>query len=222
MAMPRGPGSQGGRGAGRGSAFESGELPFGMGESRLPWLEAEEDDGDPRGGSGRLLWAALIGLLLLGLLAGGLWFALGHRRGPELVADGGIIRAPAGPYKVRPSNPGGGVAAGTGDTSFLVAEGRTRPPPSGLPPAPKSADAVAGAEVGVQIGAFPTAPAAEAAWSRLAQRYTALAGLHHRVVEGRADLGTVYALQALAADAGASRVLCRELEAVELNCQVRP
>ncbi|MEO6093271.1 MAG: SPOR domain-containing protein [Novosphingobium sp.] len=214
------PSAQGGRGASGGSGFDSGELPLGAGETRLPWLEAGEDDADPAAGSGPLLLIAVVGLLLLGVLAGGLWFALGNHRGPELVADGGIVRAPAGPYKVRPDNPGGGIAAGTGDTSFAVAEGRSRAPAAAAAAATAPASGSAG--VGVQIGAFPTAPAAEAAWTRLALRYAPLAGRQHRVIEGRADLGTVFALQALAIDTEAARVLCRELQTAELNCQIRP
>jgi hypothetical protein len=75
--------------------------------------------------------------------------------------------------------------------------------------------------VGVQIGAFSSKAAAEAAWSRYQGQYEALQGVSHRVVEGRADIGTVYRLQAVAGDTGAARSLCSALTAAGLKCQVK-
>jgi cell division protein FtsN len=75
--------------------------------------------------------------------------------------------------------------------------------------------------VGVQIGAFSSSSSAEAAWSKLSGQHEALKGLNHRVVEGKADIGTVYRLQALAGDAGAANALCGRLQAGGLKCQVK-
>jgi hypothetical protein len=41
------------------------------------------------------------------------------------------------------------------------------------------------------------------------------------VVEGQADIGTVYRLQAITADAGAAHALCSQLKAAGLACQVK-
>ncbi|MDR2858363.1 MAG: SPOR domain-containing protein, partial [Novosphingobium sp.] len=48
-----------------------------------------------------------------------------------------------------------------------------------------------------------------------------LAGLRHRVIEGRADIGTVYRLQAVPGDAAAAQALCARLKAAGLACQVK-
>ena len=89
-------------------------------------------------------------------------------------------------------------------------------------PAAAPAGAAAQGGVGVQIGAFSSHAAAEAAWSKLAAQYSALSGHGHRIVEGKADIGTVYRLQALAGDAGAATALCGTLQGAGLHCQVKP
>jgi hypothetical protein len=77
--------------------------------------------------------------------------------------------------------------------------------------------------VGVQVGAFSSHAAAEAAWSKLSAQYSALSGHGHRIIEGKADIGTVYRLQALVAgDAGAANALCGTLQGAGLHCQVKP
>lgn len=85
---------------------------------RLPWLEPVEDEDEyPQGANGRR-WAAfgLALLLIAGLLIAGIVLL---RRWHAAHADlGGIIRAPASPYKVRPAD-AGGLAVGSGD---MVAE----------------------------------------------------------------------------------------------------
>ncbi len=53
------------------------------------------------------------------------------------------------------------------------------------------------------------------------QQHSALSGHAHRVIEGKADIGTVYRLQAVATDAGAARSLCAGLRAAGLACQVK-
>lgn len=93
-------------------------------------------------------------------------------------------------------------------------------------PAPAKAAEAAGGNaggggVGVQVGAFSTRASAEAAWSKLVGQYSALSGHNHRVVEGQADIGTVYRLQALAPDAGAASALCKTLQGSGLHCQVK-
>lgn len=204
---------------------------------KLPWLESDDDDLDDyqSGGTGRLLAVALAGLLVLAALIGGIWW-LTHRDGVDgALADGSTIKAPPGDYKVAPENPGGKTFAGTGDSSFGVSVGQNRPARLGEQapvetPAPvvtASAEArpspspapVSG--IGVQVGAYSSRESAEAGWQRLSSQHEALSGFSHRVVEGRADIGTVYRLQAVVGSQSEANGLCARLKAGGLPCQVK-
>jgi hypothetical protein len=230
--------------------FESGRLALDDEDMSLPWLESDDDEIDQQGsGSGRLAMFAAGAFLLLALLVGGLWW-VSNRSDGELVADGSTIKAPAQPYKEAPGNPGGKTFAGTGDTSFAVSVGQTRPARLGLeggvvredaglekaaltdikpaattavsPTATPSAAATPQPKgIGVQVGAYSTQTAAQAGWTTLTQRYEALSGYQHRIVEGKADIGTVYRLQAVTADAASAQSLCAGLRAAGLSCQVK-
>lgn len=212
-------------------------------EDRLPWLESVDDvDADEEdSGNGRLIGFAVMGLMVLAALIGGIWYATNKTSGPS-DADGSLIEASKEPYKVAPSDPGGKTFAGTGDSSFKVSEGEkplanlagsASPVPKATPSAKPSAGASGAAAsgdkpaaatsggVGVQIGAFSSNASAEAAWGKLSGNHDALKGLQHRVVEGKADIGTVYRLQALAGDASAANALCQRLQAGGLKCQVK-
>lgn len=212
-------------------------------EDRLPWLESVDDvDADEEdSGNGRLIGFAVMGLMVLAALIGGIWYATNKTNGPS-DADGSLIEASKEPYKVAPSDPGGKTFAGTGDSSFKVSEGEkpsanlagsASPVPTATPSAKPSAGASGAAAsgnkpaaatsggVGVQIGAFSSNASAQAAWSKLSGNHEALKGLQHRVVEGKADIGTVYRLQALAGDASAANALCQRLQAGGLKCQVK-
>ena len=214
------------------------------GEERLPWLESADDiDADEGFDSGRIIGFVLLGLVSLAMIVGAVWFA--SNRGPG-EADGSLIRAEPGPYKVAPENPGGKKFAGTGDTSYAVAQGETRsgtiagqdspprpgftptatPEPAAAAPAPKpsatvSAAPAATAGVGVQVGAYTSAADAETGWAALAARHEALAGIKHRVIEGQADFGRVFRLQAVAGDLAAANALCASLKASGQGCQVK-
>jgi hypothetical protein len=213
---------------------EHGRLAFGDDEVRLPWLEADGDDEDEYRGhnTGQLVSLLILGLLALAVIGGGIWWLMRHRGDEVVVANGGVIAAPSEPYKEKPRNPGGKTFEGTGDTSFAVSEGQTRPARLGdADTAKPAADAgsnggaaVAAADasgVGVQVAAYSSQAQAEAGWMRLAAQYPDLSGMRHRVVEGNADIGTVYRLQAVAADAGAAHALCTKLKAAGLACQVK-
>lgn len=85
---------------------------------RLPWLEPVEDEDDYRPAGDDRRWAAIGGVVLLAaalLIAGLMAFRHWHAGRADI---GGIIRAPAGPYKVRPQDAGGLKV----DTSGVVAE----------------------------------------------------------------------------------------------------
>ena len=220
------------------------QLPLDDGGDRLPWLESAEDedeDGYYASDSGRLLIFALAGLLALLAIVGAIWWFTRGETDAQL-ADGSVIEAPDAPYKEAPKDPGGKTFDGTGDSSFAVSEGQTRPgtlggaseaaapaPPSPSPSAsiaaPKaapSAAVAASAGVGVQVGAFSSQASAEAGWSRLAAAHgSILSGVSHRVVAGKADIGTVYRLQAVAGDAAGAQALCGKLKAAGVACQVK-
>lgn len=207
-------------------------------DDRLPWLESADDDYDEEGVDGaRVFGFILAGLLALAVLVGGIWWFT-HRPDPAMVADGSTIPAPEVPYKEAPKDPGGKTFAGTGDTSYAVSQGQDRaaklagggevPRPSvdaGTAPAPAAAGAAAPAApsggIGVQVGAFGSKEAAEAGWARLAGRSDVLKGVSHRVIEGQADIGKVYRLQAVAGDVAGADALCGRLKAVGIACQVK-
>lgn len=213
-------------------------------EERLPWLESADDlDGeDEDSGNGRLIGLAVMGLVVLAALVGGIWYASNRTTGPA-DADGSLIEASREPYKVAPKDPGGKTFEGTGDSSFKVSEGEkpvanlagsasptpiTTPssapsakPSAGATPAPKPTQAGAVSGVGVQVGAFSSNAAAEAGWQKLVANHEALKGLSHRVIEGKADIGTVYRLQAVAGDLASASALCTKLQAGGLKCQVK-
>jgi len=223
----------------------AGRLPLGE-DDRLPWLESPDDvDLEDEGvDAGRIVGFVIAGVLALAVVLGAVYW-LSHRGGTS-EADGSLIEASKDPYKVKPQDAGGKVFEGTGDTSFKVSEG-LRPqaqvnasgapapqaaasPAAGAKPAPgptiaaggtPAASAPSAEGVGVQIGAFSSKAAADAAWSRYQGQYEALKGLSHRVVEGKADIGTVYRLQAVAGNAGAARTLCGALSSAGLKCQVK-
>lgn len=204
-------------------------------EERLPWLESADDvDFDePAEGNSRMIGFGVLAVLLLAALVGGIYW-VSHRNAGNAAADGSLIEASKEPYKIAPKDPGGKTFEGTGDASFKVSEGEkpvanlagSTAPASAPAPAPKpSASAAAPAAptsgVGVQVGAFSTAASAETAWSKLVAAHDALSGLSHRVVEGKADMATVFRLQAMAGDLAAANALCAKLQAGGLKCQVK-
>jgi len=220
-------------------------------EERLPWLDAAEDEFgedefDEAGVDPLRVWAFLLsGLALLIVIVVGVWWTAHRHDSGAQQADGSLITAPPGPFKEAPQNPGGKTFDGTGDSSFAVSQGHS--PGATLAggadqaqdggaaasiaagPAGPEADAGTGAltgtntagGVGVQVGAFSTQAAAEAGWQHLAKAYEALSGTSHRIVEGKADIGTVYRLQAMTGSAGAATALCERLKTAGLNCQVK-
>ena len=207
-------------------------------EERLPWLESDDDDEQPGVDTGRLIAFAIVGLLALVLLLGALWFFTRGSADEELVADGSTIEAPDEPYRTRPADPGGQEVAGTGDTSFEVAEGQTvegqiagespaptptmarEQAPAPTPTASATESGSAGG-VGVQVGAYSSRASAEAGWSTLSGRIAALRGRSHRIIQGTADSGTIYRLQAVAGTAAEADALCRSIRSEGGDCQVK-
>jgi len=198
---------------------EDGTLRLALEDEQHPWLDGdeEEDAGLDTARVARAGLATLVVLLALGLA--GWWLLVGPGdAAPE--ADGSLIEAPAGPYKVRPANPGGRTVEGTGDTSFQVAEGRAVEARVRRVPAIVAEPPAAGL-VGVQIGAYPTKEAAEAGWQQMVVRLQVLQGRAHRVVEGRVDNGVIWWLQVVAGSAPEAREFCIALRREGGDCQVK-
>ncbi|MGN3975041.1 SPOR domain-containing protein [Tsuneonella sp. SYSU-LHT278] len=205
-------------------------------DERLPWLESgDEDDEDEGVDSGRIIGFAILALLALAAFIGGIWWFGNRGDTSEVVADGSTIEAPDSPYKTRPAEPGGKQFEGTGNLAPAVGEGREtegriadrKPAPAATPAAsqspaaePASAPAAASGTV-VQVGAYSSKADAEAGWQKLQRQTEHLAGVSHRVVQGQADIGTVYRLQALAGDAAAASRLCTALKGDGVACQVK-
>jgi hypothetical protein len=209
------------------------QLALADGEERLPWLESDDDDEQPGVDTGRIVAFGAVGALALVLLLGALWWFTGDRADEELVADGGVIEAPDEPYRTRPDDPGGQEVAGTGDTSFEIGEGLAvegriagddTPAPSidrEQTETPSATASPAARGVGVQVGAYSSREAAETGWTTLAGRIDVLQGRNHRVVQGTADSGTIYRLQAVAGTVAEAETLCRSIKAQGGDCQVK-
>jgi len=208
-------------------------------EDRLPWLEAvEEEEGGGDGPSvAKLVAAIVIGLVAIGIIVGGLFWA-GNSGEPG--ADGEVIAAPEGDYKVRPGDPGGLNTSGDGDVSAAASTGQQpqgslnvnavseqpvtkaapAPPTPAAQPAPQPAPARAAAQPApsgptIQLGAFSSQAGANAAWRALAGRFRYLAPLAHNVqqVPGR----PLYRLRASGPDAAG---ICRRLQVAGEACSV--
>jgi hypothetical protein len=91
-------------------------------DGQLPWLQAVEDEDEPRGVSARKMFAALGVVLLAVLVVGATFFWLGRR---DTAGNGApeLIEAPPGPYKVKPPNPGGLDIKGESETAFETSAG---------------------------------------------------------------------------------------------------
>jgi hypothetical protein len=223
----------GGRGLGGDGAIAPEELAFVDEDERLPWLEGDDDFDENEVDTGRVVVFVLAGLVVLGLIVGGLWLYFREQSASAIVADGSTIEAPDTPYKTRPENPGGTEAMGTGATSFAVAEGQSRegrvaanePPRPSIDREQAAASPVeettAPAGVGVQVGAYSSREAAQAGWSTLAGRFSALDGVKHRIVQATVDGSPIFRLHAVAGDLAAARALCDSLRASGGDCQVK-
>ena len=201
-------------------------------EDRLPWLEAVEEEEEREGPSlAKLVGALLIGLVAIGVIVGG-FFWLGNRARED--ANGELIAAPEGDYKVKPADPGGMNVAGAGDTVYAASEGAEpkgtlaqprsqapaarpsappqqsqRPPAQPQPPAAPSAT--------IQLGAFSTQASATRAWTALSGRFRYLSPLTHSLIPVQSGGRTLYRLRATGPDAAG---ICRRLQIAGEDCSV--
>lgn len=214
--------------------FSGEQLALSDDDERLPWLETGDYDAEESGwDSGRLLGFAFLALLVLAAVTASYWWYSSREAGGGLQPAGTTIAAPKGPYKVRPADPGGKTFEGTGDTSFAVGEGQSRegrlaakpaatPTPEVSPvEAPSTEPAPQASSVGVQVGAYASSAAAQAGWQTLLRQTDKLNGVGHRIVEGQADIGKVYRLQAITGDLASAKGLCAALKADGVACTVK-
>lgn len=199
-------------------------------EERLPWLETADEDYQERPSIMRMLPLIMGGLVLIALLVFGYVALSGGGAKPD--GNGQLIAAQEGDYKVKPEDAGGRKVEGEGDTSFATSEGKgpknakidlkqvPEAPvtaPGGKPiPAGTSSSAL------VQLGSFPTAAAANAAWAAASKRFAYVAPLGHSVARAAVNGRTTYRLRVNAGSASAATELCGKLKVAGEACFVPP
>jgi cell division septation protein DedD len=172
----------------------------------------------------------------------GAFFWIGHRdsvgNGPPL-----LIKAPPGPYKVKPANPGGLDISGESETAFETSAGEDKDSrldlnklpesPVAKPAKPQPAQAAApeakspapaqpeakptgGSGSVVQLGAFANQAQAERAWTALSGRFQSVAALNKMVVPFSGGIR----LRAGAASPADAKQVCQTLKAAGENCFV--
>ena len=211
-------------------------------DGQLPWLQAVENEDEPRGLSGRKMLAALLVVVAAALIVAATFFWLGRR---EAAGNGPpeLIQAPPGPYKVKPDDPGGLDVAGDSETAFETSAGEDpdaqldlsrvpeapmtaapKPAPA-APPAPgataPAAPAPAPATTGgsgsvVQLGAFQNQAQAERAWAALSGRFPSIAAMNKLIVPFSGGIR----LRAAAASPADAKAACQALRAAGESCFV--
>lgn len=208
-------------------------------DGQLPWLQAVEDEDEPRGVSARKMLAALLVVLLAGLLVAATFFWLGRRDG-EANGPPDLIRAEPGPYKV-PSNDRGNLnVAGESQTAFETSAGEDRDaqldldalperpvaaPPKETPkpesPAQETSKVPEAAPTGgsgsvIQLGAFQNQAQAERAWAALSVRFSGLGAMNKMILPFSGGIR----LRAGAASPNEAKQMCQTLKAAGENCFV--
>ena len=173
-------------------------------EGQLPWLQAVEDEDEPRGVSARKMLAALLVVLLAAALVAATFFWIG-RRDAQMTGPPELIEAPAGPYKVKPPNPGGLDVAGENETK--------EPLPAEPSPAPKPAVPPG---IVIQLGAFQNTAQAERAWAALKTRFPTVGAMNKLIIPFPGGIR----LRASAGTSAEAKQACQALKAAGENCFV--
>ena len=212
-------------------------------DEQLPWLQPVEDENEPRGLSARKMLAALIVVLFAGLIVAATFFWLG-RQNASVGGPPELIQAPAGPYKVKPPNPGGLDISSESETAFETSAGEDRnsqldtsklpqapatkpsqaktsaPQPETAKPAPPLPEpepkATGGAGSVIQLGAFANKAQAERAWTALSARFSSIAAMNKMIVPFPGGIR----LRAGAPSAADAKQACETLRAAGENCFV--
>ena len=208
----------------------------------LPWLQAVDDEDEPRGVSARKMLAALAMVLLGIAIVAGTLFYLGRQEAASGPPE--LIRAEPGPYKVKPDDPGGLNVAGDSGTAFATGAGEDTdaqldvgnltdaPPkpaeePKRLPPnetrepapaepAPPAPPPAGARGTIVQLGAYGSTAKAETAWRLLSGRFPEVARMSKMVV----PFSGGFRLRAAAASPAEAQAACKALIAAGENCFV--
>jgi type IV secretory pathway VirB10-like protein len=206
----------------------------------LPWLAPVDDEDEPRGLSARKMLAALLVVLLAVAILTGTFFWLG-RREPSGNGPPELIKAPPGPYKIKPPNPGGLDITGESETAFETSAGEDKDSkldlnklpetpvakpvkeqpkpvaqaetkaPAATEPPPKPAGPSGSV---VQLGAFANQAQAERAWTALSTRFPAVAALNKIIVPFSGGIR----LRGVAPSPGDAKQVCQTLRAAGENC----
>ncbi len=203
-------------------------------DDQLPWLQGVEDEQEPRGVSGRRMFGFLVVVLIAAGLVGATFFWLGRM---NTVGEGPpeLIPAPPGPYKVKPTDPGGLDVSGESRTAFETSAGEDRDSrlnldampeesvakpkkePTPLPPETTPQPIPSGGSGAViQLGAFQNQAQAERAWSALAARFPGIAAMNKLIVPFSGGIR----LRASAASPAEAKSACQALRAAGENCFV--
>lgn len=210
----------------------------------LPWLEAVENEEGPRAISARKMLVGLILVLLAAAVVAGTMFWLG-RQDPAPSGAPELIRAEPGPYKVKPTDPGGLDVAGDSETAYSTSAGEDpdaaldmrklpkemTPLPvetPGAPPKPKEAPKPVAATPAqpaapsgptIQLGAYASTVKAETAWKLLSGRFPEVAALNKMVVTATVGGKAMYRLRA-SGSSDQTRAACAALRAAGESCLV--
>ena len=214
-------------------------------DEQLPWLQPVDDEDEPRGLSARKMLAALVVVLLAALLVAATFFWLG-RRDAAVSGAPELIKAPAGPYKVKPPNPGGLDISSESESAFETSAGQdpdakldTSKLPAGTVPKPAPAPTAAapakpaktapppveaapqpkatgGTGSVIQLGAFANKAQAERAWTALSARFPSVAAMNKMIVPFPGGIR----LRAGASSAADAKQACDSLKAAGENCFV--
>ena len=210
-------------------------------DEQLPWLEAVDDEDGPSGVPARRMLGALLIVLLAAALISVTFFWLGRQNAGETGGAPQLIKAPPGPYKVRPPNPGGLDVAGESQTAFETSAGQdtdaqldtskmtdnpvappkdeAKPEAPAAPPKPAAepeAEPTGAKGSTIQIGAFANRAQAERAWAALSARFPTIGALDKLIVPFPGGIR----LRAGAGSPGAAREACQTLKAAGENCFV--
>jgi len=213
-------------------------------DEQLPWLQAVDDEDGPSGVSARKMLALLLVVLAGVALVAATFFLLGRRDSAGAGAPE-LIKAQPGPYKVKPTDPGGLDVAGESETAFQTSAGEDHDAQLDLgkldkepaakeaiaapaPDKPAADDAkpaetakpelvaVGGSGSVVQLGAFKNSAQAERAWAALSARFPSVAGMSKMLVAFPGGIR----LRASAGSPAEARAACAAVAAGGENCFV--
>ena len=220
----------------------------GYDDQSLPWLEAVENEDGPRAISARKMLVALLLVLVAGAIVAGTMFWLG-RQDPTVTGAPELIRAEPGPYKVKPTEPGGLDVAGESETAYSTSAGEDpdaaldvrklppemaqppvepaapAPPPKKTPPnetkepAPDGAAPPAPSGPTIQLGAYASTIKADTAWRLLSGRFPTVAALQKSVVTATVGGKSIVRLRAVGSSEQ-TRAACAALRAAGESCLV--